>query len=271
MTDKKHVSLKSMAEDRDLDAVGKLTNFLVDPAAIKVRPGFNPRPINIAHVEEMYNSFVSGASFDPLVVDVEEGEIYVVAGHHRREMYLLARERGHDIKRVEARQFRGTEADRVALTFTSQQGLALTPLQLATQYGRLIELGWTNTEVAARAGKTVQHVRDTLLLLDADAKTKKLLEKGKVSAEVVRTALRQHGADAGSVLATDLEKAEAAGKTKVTAKNATTKAPSKKDTAVALLERMREMFSNDSFYRLAGEYDDTLVDDVRKYLGIGVE
>lgn len=236
---KKHVSLKAMAEDKELDAVGKITNFLVDPALIKVRPGFNPRPINPDHVEEMYTSFVAGASFDPMVVDVEGGEVFVVAGHHRREMYLLARQRGHDIKRVEARQFRGTDAERVALTITSQQGLPLTPLQLGNQYAKLLSMGWTLPEVAARIGKSGQHVRDCLALTEADPKAKAMLDKGQVSADVVRTAMRQHGADAGKVLEADLKQAKADGKEKVTPKTASAKPLTKAQRMQNLLEGLR--------------------------------
>ena len=265
---KKHVSLKAMAEDTTLEAVGKITNFLVDPAHLQVRPGFNPRPINWDHVEEMYTSFVAGASFDPIVADVEDGKVFVVAGHHRREMYLLARQRGHEVKRVEVRPFKGTEAERVALTITSQQGLALTPLQLGTQYAKLLAMGWELPEVAARIGKSTQHVRDCLALTYADPKTKAMLEKGQVSAEVARTAMRQHGADAGKVLEQDLKQAQADGKEKVTPKTASAKPKSKAKEAVELLERMREMFSNDSFRPLANEYDTSLVDDVRAFLGI---
>lgn len=236
---KRHVSLKAMAEDKDLDAVGKVTNFLVDPALIKVRPGFNPRPINQEHVEEMYTSFVAGAVFDPIVADVEEGEVFVIVGHHRREMYLLARERGHDIKRVEVRPFKGTPAERIALTITSQQGLALTPLQMGNQYAKLLALGWTLPEIAARIGKSGQHVRDSLALTEADPKAKAMLEKGQVSADVVRTAIREHGADAGKVLEADLKQAKADGKDKVTPKSASTKPLTKAQRMINLLEGLR--------------------------------
>lgn len=256
---KKHVSLKSMAEDQTLDAVGKVTNFLVDPELIQVRPGFNPRPINPDHVEEMFTSFVAGASFDPLVVDVEDGKVFVVAGHHRREMYLLARKRGHDIKRVECRPFKGTPAERIALTITSQQGLPLTPLQLGNQYAKLQGLGWTLAEIAARIGKSGQHVRDSLALTEADPKAKAMLEKGQVSADVVRTAMREHGADAGKVLEQDLKLAKADGREKVTPKVASTKPKSKLQTALELLGRMKDVVdalddSDPKVAKLASEY-----------------
>lgn len=234
---KKHVSLKAMAEDKDLGAVGKVTNYLVDPAVIQVKDGFNARPIDLAHVEQMLASLLAGATFPPLEVAVEDGDTYVVDGHHRREMYLLARKRGHDIKRVEVRQFRGELADRIMLMVTSQQGLPLTPLQLGTQYEKLQHMGWTLAEIAARSGKSGQHVRDCLALTEADPKAKAMLEKGQVSADVVRITMREHGADAGKVLERDLKLAKAEGKDKVTPKNASTK-------PMTRMQRMENLLAN---------------------------
>jgi ParB-like chromosome segregation protein Spo0J len=157
-------------------------------------------------------------------------------------------------------------------TAWSQQGLALTPLQLGTQYAKLESLGWTKQEIADRIGKTAQHVRDNLMLNDAPAKAKALLEAGKVSADVVRTAMRHHGADAGDVLEADMEVAEAAGKTKVTAATASAKPASKKATELAtaldLLARLR-----DHVEALDGvdEECEKLVDEYREFMvGRGV-
>lgn len=261
---RRHVSLKAMAEDKDVEAVGKVTNFLIDPTIIRVKEGFNARPINAEHVEQMLVSFLAGATFPPLEVEVENGDTYVVDGHHRREMYLLARKRGHDVKRVEARQFRGELADRIMLMVTSQQGLPLTPLQMGQQYAKLVSMGWTNAEIASRAGKSGQHVRDCLGLTEADPKAKAMLEKGQVSADVVRTAMRQHGADAGKVLEADLRHAKAEGKDKVTPATASAKPLTKAQRMLDLLEALR-----DAVEALDGtsKKNETLVDEYWALMG----
>lgn len=265
---KNFVSLKQMAEDKALDTVSKVTSFAVDPRAItRAAPGVN-RPIDWEYVRELADAYKRGANFPPLDVIVDANKIIPADGQHRHEAALLAISEGAEIRAIECRQFRGNETDMVLLQIGRQEGLKMSPLVLADRYRKLITWGWTNAEIAKGAGKSAQHVRDTLALLDADPKAKKMLEKGQVSAEVVRKAVREHGSGAGDVLAADLEKAQAAGKDKVTPKTASTRAPSKAQQAMALLERMREMFSNDSIHGLVDEYDGELVDDYRKFMGI---
>jgi hypothetical protein len=237
--EKKHVSLKTMAEDKELDAVSKATSFQVDPRVLKVKSGFNGRPINAAHVRQMADGWKNGATFPPIEVSVEDGEVFIVDGHHRHASALLAIEEGLELRRMDARHFRGEEPDRIMLMITSQQGLPMTPLQLGVQYARLIALGWTPAEIAARPGKSVQHVRDCIALADAAPDVKRMLERDQVSADVVRKTIKKHGADAGKVLAADLQAAKAAGKDKVTAKTASTQRPSKLQTAMGLLGRLR--------------------------------
>ena len=241
---KKHVSLKTMAEDKDMGSVSKATSFQLDPRVLKVKPGFNGRPINAAHVRAMADGWKNGATFPPFEVMVEDGDVYIVDGHHRHAGALLAISEGLELKRIDARHFRGNEADRIALMITSQQGLAMTPLQLGVQYANLVRLGWTLIEVAARPGKSVQHVRDCIALTEGGSDVHGMLDRGEVSADVARKTIKQHGSAAGEVLQADLAAAKATGRTKVTEKTASVKAPSKLATAIDLLERMHAALSD---------------------------
>lgn len=273
MTNTNYVSLKQMAEDKTLAGVGKVTTFGVDPRLIrKPKPGAN-RPLDMAHVRALADAWKRGAVFPPLEVSVDGGAIEPVDGQHRLEAALLAIAEGAEIRALECRQFRGNAADQVLLQISSQDGLKMTPLVLGDRYRKLIAWGWAPADIAERTGKSAQHVRDALALTEADPKARKLLEQGQVSADVVRATVRAHGSAAGEVLAADLEKAQAAGKTKVTAKTASAKPAKKKaaelETAMDLLERMRAMFSNDSVYGLVDEYDEKLVDDFRAFMRVG--
>lgn len=260
---KKHVSLKTMAEDKELDAVSKATSFQVDPRHLKVKPGFNGRPIDPKHVRQMVEGWKNGATFPPIEVSVEDGEVFIVDGHHRHASALVAIDEGVEIKRIDARHFRGDEDDRILLMITSQQGLPLTPLQLGVQYARLVALGWTHAEIAARPGKTAQHVRDCIALTEAPLDVRKMLERGQVSADVVRKTVKQHGSAAGDVLRDDLAKAKEAGKEKVTAGSASTKPPSRLSTALALLERMRDLLESVDGTTLE---NNKLVNDYRAFM-----
>jgi ParB-like chromosome segregation protein Spo0J len=261
----KHISLKQMAEDKALPGVGKVTTFAVDPHMMrKPKPGSN-RPLDPDHVRTLADAYHRGATFPPLEVIVDGGVIEPADGQHRLEAALLAISEGAEIRALECRQFRGNAADVVVLQVSSQEGLKMSPLVRADRYAKLVAWGWSVPDIALRVGKTETHVRDCLALLDADPKAKALLAKGQVSADVVRKTVREHGAGAGEVLQADLEKVQAAGGTKVTAKTASAKAPSKGQRALDLLERMRTAFEGTHVHMA---FDDQLVDDVRAFLNI---
>lgn len=222
---KVHVSLKTMAEAKDDDTgVGKKTNFMVDPRKVTFEDGFNGRPINDEHVRAMADSFKAGATFPDIEVRVADGAIVVVDGHHRVSAAMLAISEGAEIKMIGAQHFRGNDADRVMLMITSQQGLPMTPLQLGVQYKKMRDVfGWEVSAIAARTGKSGQHVKDCVALSETNTDVQAMITRGEVSAAVALKTARKHGDGAGKVLAGDLRTAQAAGKTKVTAKTASTK------------------------------------------------
>lgn len=212
------VSLKVAAEDKNNPSVSKVTSFAVDPLVLKIREGFNARPLNQEHVDAMALAQRNGAVFPPLDVYVEDGEIFIVDGHHRLAATLKNIAEGFEIKSLEARHFRGNDADRVAHMLNSASGLALTPLQLGGQYRKLIGYGWTEPQIANRRGKSVQHVKDMIQLAEANSDVHQLVNAGQISGTAALKAVKQHGSKAGAVIQEGLEQARAEGKEKVTPK-----------------------------------------------------
>lgn len=144
------------------------------------------------------------------------GGVFVVDGHRRRRALLLARERGAPIEWVNVVAFTGNDADRVARIITSAEGRALAPLEMALGYKRLAGLGLSADEIAAKVGKTRQHVDQSLILANANTDVQRMVAAGGVSAAVAVKVAREHGEGAGQVLQQELDKAKAAGKGKVT-------------------------------------------------------
>jgi len=212
------VSLKVAAEDKNNPTVSKVTAFAVDPRVLEVEEGFNARPLNAEHVNEMALAQRNGATFPPLEVRVDDGRIIIVDGHHRHAASLQNIAAGFDIKSLDVRHFRGNDADRVAHMITSASGLALTPLQLGVQYRKLIGYGWTEPQIANRRGKSVQHVKDMIQLAEANSDVHQLVNAGQISGTAALKAVKQHGSKAGDVIRETLAEAEAAGKAKVTPK-----------------------------------------------------
>lgn len=213
------VSLKVAAEKKiHGDSVSKVTSFAVDPRLLEVEEGFNARPLNMEHVAEMSIALQNGAIFPPLEVRVEEGHIILVDGHHRRAAALDAISKGFEIKSLDCRQFRGGDADRVAHMITSAGGLPLTPLQLGIQLRKLLGFGWTEKQIATRIGKSIEHVKNTILLAEANSDVHKAVNAGEVSSTTAAALVKKHGSKAGKVIQAGVAKARASGKMKATPK-----------------------------------------------------
>lgn len=119
---------------------------------------------------------------------------------------------------MDCRQFRGNDADRVAHMLNSASGLALTPLQLGVQYRKLIGFGWTEKQIADRRGKSVQHVKDMILLAESNSDVHQAVNAGQISGTAALNIVKKHGSKAGAVIRDGLEDAQASGKSKVTPK-----------------------------------------------------
>lgn len=210
------VSLKVLAE-RKIDGVQKTTRFQVDPSIIEIEPGFN-RPIDQEHVDSIMASIKAGVELDALVVRVEDGRIILVDGHHRLTAILQLIAEGIEILRIDARQFRGNDAERIAHMLTSAQGKPLTPLEQGLQYRKLIGFGWTIQEVASKIGKSANYISQMLTLAESNSDVQGMVTRKEVAAHVALEIVKKHGSGAGKVLAGHLETARSAGKTKVTKK-----------------------------------------------------
>lgn len=211
-------SLKAAAEDKNNPSVSKVTSFAVDPRSLEVEEGFNARPLNLEHVAQMSLAYRNGAVFPPLEVRVDDGRILIVDGHHRHAAALDAISTGADVKALDCRQFRGGDADRVAHMITSAGGLPLTPLQLGIQLRKLIGFGWSEKQIADRIGKSVEHVKNTILLAEANSDVHKAVNAGEVSSTTAAALVKKHGSKAGKVIQEGVAKAKASGKTKATPK-----------------------------------------------------
>jgi ParB family chromosome partitioning protein len=128
-------SLGQLYNDKDAGLTTRKT-YNVPLEKIYAEEGYNVRELNQAHVEEFRDAFIAGEYIPPLAVEVTERGVKVIDGHHRYHGALAAIEMGHDIVRLECKDFVGSEADKIAFMVTSSQGLALTPLERGAAYHR---------------------------------------------------------------------------------------------------------------------------------------
>ncbi|ADU71527.1 ParB N-terminal domain-containing protein [Pantoea sp. At-9b] len=189
--------------------------YLLGVDELYIEPGYNVREINQTHVEEFRDAFIAGEHVPPLAVQVTEQGVKIIDGHHRWHGAKLAQAAGHEI-RLECKDFVGNEADRIAFMITSSQGQALEPLERAAGYQRMINQGLEPAEIARKVKRSPADVDHHLQLLTVGDGLLAMVKTGEVAATTAVAMVREHGAKAETVAKTQLEKAKASGKKKLT-------------------------------------------------------
>ncbi|HGM6858976.1 ParB/RepB/Spo0J family partition protein [Serratia rubidaea] len=190
--------------------------FLVPLSEIYAEEGYNVRELNQAHVEEFRDAWIAGEYIPPLAVEVTETGVKVIDGHHRYHGALLAVEAGHEVVRIECKDFVGTEADKIAFMVTSSQGLALTPIERGAAYQRLVNQGWTNSEIAKKVKRSESDIIQHLQLQECSPYIKSLVRTGSINYALAIQINREHGVYADREASRLMKKAEASGKKKIT-------------------------------------------------------
>lgn len=204
------------AKEKNGTATTTKKTFLVPLAELYVEPGYNVREIDQEHVEEFRDAFIAGEFVPPLAVQVTEQGIKIIDGHHRYYGAKMASDEGHEIPRLECKDFAGSEADRIAFMVTSSQGKALSPLERAAAYQRLLNQGWTPAEIAKKVKRSAADVDQHLQLLECGDGLIAMVRAGEVAPTTAVALSREHGPKAEAVAQVQMEKAKAAGKTKLT-------------------------------------------------------
>ena len=230
-------SFKQMIKDGEVRRADAMKVQLED---LHEESGFNLRiegEALEASIDALAEFIANGGQIPALEVRPRaEGGVWIVDGHRRRRALIKLDKAGRlprtpnkeDPNILEAwvavTAFEGSDADRVARIISSQENEKLSPLELAEGYKRLKAFGWTVDQIAKKVGKTRQHVEQVVTVGNANTDVQSLVAAGQVSATTAAQVVRAHGDEAGKVLGAELQKAQASGKTKVTA--GTIKGPS---------------------------------------------
>jgi len=190
--------------------------FMVPLEELYTIDGEQGRPLNMEHAEKMCELWMSGVDLPALVVEVTEQGIHIIDGQHRYMGACLATERGHQVARIECKDFIGTELQKLALQTGSSEGLQITPIQRAINYNRAKNAGFTLAEIAKEFHRSITDVENHLQLLSSGETLLNMVDSGEVSATTAVELSKIHGPAAGRVAGEQLEKAKAAGKKKLT-------------------------------------------------------
>lgn len=211
-------------------SAGRGDLFHINPYLIKIRKGWNCRnmrdPENIEHVDITARSIASVGVLQPLSVTIDGEDIFLTDGHFR----LLATFRaievyGTEIKSIPVRaesRF-ASEPDRILAQAVKNGGKRPTPIELGGIFVKLINFGWTATDIAAKVGfdgpARVTQILD--FMANSNDGIKDMVAKGQVSATLASEVLRHNDNpdDAENILSDAVDAAKAEGKTKATKKH----------------------------------------------------
>ncbi|WP_193160009.1 ParB/RepB/Spo0J family partition protein [Serratia ureilytica] len=187
---------------------------------IHVQEGFNKRVDDErtqAADDDLFNHLSSGKPVPPLEVRPrDEGGVWIVEGHRRHRAYLRCRDAGKPVEWIAILPFTGSDVERIARIMNSNSQLALTPYEQSQVVKELAGFNLSPDEIAALVGKSRATVDKLLALTQANHDVQTLVKDGAVAVDAAVERVKEHGEQAGKVLAGDIEKAKAAGKKKVT-------------------------------------------------------
>ncbi|TPI86393.1 hypothetical protein [Mesorhizobium sp. B2-8-9] len=210
-------------------AVGRSDTYRLAPADIHVKDGWNCRTENFNPDDPddlaLAQSIAEVGVKANLTVYWLDGKAFVSDGHRRLFATQYAIEHlGAEIKSlpVQTEDRYASEADRVFSQIVRNSGKPLRPIEQAKVFKRLVDLGWTESDIAQKSGLTRQWVVDLLNLQAAPETMTRMVRDGSVSATLAVNALKQSAGDAAeatSKLTQAVETARAEGKTRATAKH----------------------------------------------------
>ncbi|MEL3905641.1 MAG: ParB/RepB/Spo0J family partition protein [Treponema sp.] len=158
----------------------------IDPAVLKPNPFQPRRTFNEDALQELADSIKEHGIIQPIVVEKNGDDIFIIAGERRTRAAILA---GLTRVPVVFREFENSRKLEVALIENIQRE-NLNPIEEAKAYQEIMQLSNLNQdETARRVGKSRSAVANALRLLQLPEYMQTALENGSLSAGHARAVL----------------------------------------------------------------------------------
>lgn len=243
-------------------ATGRSDTFRISLDDLYVREGWNARDVDFNPNDEddlaLAQSIAEVGVKETMTAIWEDGRAYITNGHRRRAAALYAR----DILKAEIKSVPvqteprySSEAEHVLSQIVRNAGKPLTPFEKGKVFKKLLDLGWSETEIGQKTGITRTRVVQLLEVQSAPEPVKAMVRSGEVSADLAMKTIRASDGDTGKAvadLAGAIDTAKKAGKTRATAKHVEGGEPrsSLKKTAGELLRVSEVEISGDDVVTL---------------------
>lgn len=182
----------------EINATKRTDIYQIDPRNVDVVAGFNVR--REFAIEELKEQIKINGVLNPITViptkAADGSERYrLVDGERRLRATLAAIEEGADIRRIKAIFLpRNTsEEEQLVQQMMRNEGKNFTEYECAIMFNRFKEaFGYTQTEIAAKFGKSSAFVSRCLSLMELAPEIQQRLEHGEISTNAVREIVGQH-------------------------------------------------------------------------------
>jgi ParB-like chromosome segregation protein Spo0J len=226
-------------------AEGRSDEFRVNPFLIKVQDGFNVRDFETQdvadHVDALAISIASVGVKRALKVRNKGGDLVLVDGECRLRATVRAIEvYGADIRTIPVKLADRSESDADATLgiLVENSGLEVTPLGKAEVVKRLMNYGWSKSDIAEKSGMSKTRLGQLLDIAGLSPDMKRLISADVISATTAVQTVKANGGDTekavDQIKAASGMKMAASGKARVTAKGLSS-GPSIKDTMAAII------------------------------------
>lgn len=218
-----------MAGIKDI-AKGRSDLYRVVVNDLHVKEGWNSRDegdrANVEHIEALAQSIATVGVKEPLTANLEDGKLVIENGHCRRAAVLLAIEKykadPEMLIPVRMGDRDASEGDRILSQIIRNSGKPLSPLETASVYKKLHDLGLSNGEIAKKAGVSRVYVGQLLDLIAMPEKVLAPVRKGEISSTLAIQIMKDNNNDhieTARAIREAVGTAKAAGKDRATKKH----------------------------------------------------
>lgn len=184
-------------------STGRKDIFVIPVKEISVREGWNARdietPENQEHVVSLALSIKEMGVLNPILIEKDGDNIYVIDGHCRFAAVKYANENlGAEIVvipcRVVDKHF--SAEDRYVMQLVANSGKQLSAFEAGNNCKQLLAWGWSESDIARKIGKSVATVRNYVEAANLPASVRQEVNAGNVSVSDARALVREGGAEA---------------------------------------------------------------------------
>lgn len=243
------------AASSNIAPIRKKSILQIDPRLLSFEEGFNLREDTDdvrVHIDSIKSTIRSGGVVPPVIFRKVGEKNLLIDGHCRTRAYHELIAEGVEILYMDAMEFQGSDAERVALMLSSAQALPLKPIERGNGYLRLQRYGWSVQQIAERTGLSDTAIYQSIQLVKLDSAIQQMVKSGDVSAKTALEAVQEYGDKAPKILAKIIEREKSKGR-KVTRKSLAIPSvpPKHLKTVFQNAERLVDTLDNETRVRLA--------------------